>query len=173
MGDYNDFWFVNTRVQTTNLKRWFLWGILLFTFVGVCTAVCVRSFYRPIKTYTNNAKYPQVIVDEAKQTNENGYIKGIVKNDSENEIANQYIEFTFYSKHNVELGKEYIEIGTLKAQESKTYEVKFRYSNVDRFIINTINKDEKNSNEQDIENNSRNHNTLEQAALLGVALVFL
>lgn len=132
---YDDFWFVDTRVQTINLKRWFLWGILLFIFVGICTAVCIKSFYRPIKTYINNAEYLTVTVEEAKQTNANGYIKGTVKNPSDEEQKGKYICFTFYTKHDVEMGKEYVEIGNLGPQETKTYEAKFEYPNVERFVI--------------------------------------
>ena len=135
MGDYNDIWFVNTRTQTTNLKRWILWGGLLFVFVGVCTAVCVKSMYRPIRSYEIHAEYPTVTVDEAKQTSANGYIKGTVSNQSEDEINGKYIKFTFYTNNNVDIGKEYIEIGSLKPQETKTYEAKFRYQNVERFIV--------------------------------------
>ena len=51
MGDYNEIWFANTRVQTTNLKRWILWSVALVVFCTVATAVCVKSFYRPIEKY--------------------------------------------------------------------------------------------------------------------------
>ena len=135
MADYNDFWFVDTRVQTTNLKRWFLWGILLFIFVGICTFVCVKSFYQPIKNYDIQADNPVVTVEEAKKTNTNGYIKGTVTNKSETDLKGKYIKFTFYTKNEVDIGKEYIEIGTLKSQETKTYEAKFKYPNVERFVI--------------------------------------
>lgn len=135
MGDYNEIWFANTRVQTTNLKRWILWSVALVVFCTVATAVCVKSFYRPIEKYEINTQSPVVTVEEAKQTNSNGYIKGIVKNNTETEIKGKYIEFDFYTKNNVEIGKEYVEIGTLNAGEEKTYEAKFKYSNVERFVV--------------------------------------
>lgn len=135
MGDYNDFWFVDTRNQTTNLKRWFLWGILLFIFVGVCTFVCVQSMYQPIKSYDIQAENPVVKVEEAKKTNANGYIKGSVSNQTETELKGKYIKFTFYTKNDVDIGKEYVEIGNLKPQETKTYEAKFKYPNVERFVV--------------------------------------
>lgn len=142
MADYNQIWFADTRVQTRNLKRWFLWGISLFIFVSVCTAVCVKSMYQPIKFYEIQAEYPTITVDEAKKTNANGYIKGTVTNQGEEEINGKYIKFTFYTKNNVDIGKEYVEIGTLAPQETKTYNAKFKYPNVERFIINiTDNKE--------------------------------
>ena len=135
MGDYNDFWFVDTRVQTTNLKRWFLWGLLLFVFVGVCTVICVKSFYQPIKTFEIQDKEPTITVEEAKKTSTNGYVKGTVTNTSESELKGKFIKFTFYTKNNVDIGKEYIEIGSMQPQETKTYEAKFKYPNVERFIV--------------------------------------
>ena len=132
---YDDFWFIETRVQTTNLKRWFLWAILLFIFVTIGTIVGIKSMYRNMSNYEIQAESPIVTVDEAKQTNENGYIKGTVTNKNENDIEGKYIKFTFYTKNNINLGNEYIEIGKLQTQETKTYELKFRYSNVERFVV--------------------------------------
>ena len=77
---YNDFWFIETRDQTKNLKRWFLWGILLFAFVTVGSVICVKSMYQPIEKYEIQAENPIVKVDEAKRTNANGYIKGTINN---------------------------------------------------------------------------------------------
>jgi len=133
--EYNNFWFIDKRSQTNNLKRWFLMGLLLFIFVGICTAVCVKSMYQPIKQYEIQTQYPEVKVDEAKKTSANGYIKGSITNQSETELKGKYIKFTFYTKHDVDIGKEYIEIGTLAPKETKTYEVKFKYPNVEKFII--------------------------------------
>ena len=132
---YSDFWFIETRVQTTNLKRWFLWAVLLFAFVGICTYVCVNSMYLEIKEYKVLAEVPTVTVSEAKATNVNGYVKGTVTNQTETELNGKYIKFIFYAKDNSEIGIEYVEIGTLKPQETKTYEAKFRYPNVEKFIV--------------------------------------
>jgi len=132
---YGDFWFIETRVQTTNLKRWFLWAVLLFAFVGICTYVCVNSMYLEIKQYKIISEIPTVTVSEAKATNVNGYIKGSVANQTETELNAKYIKFIFYAEDNSEIGAEYVEIGTLKPHETKIYEVKFRYQNVEKFIV--------------------------------------
>lgn len=133
--DYNDFWFIETRNQTTNLKRWFLWGILLFVFVSVGVYFCIRSIYRTVDNYEIDAINPAVRVVEAKATNVNGYVKGEVKNLSQEEIRGKYIKFAFFTKNENNIGNEYIEIGNLAVGESKTYEVKFRYNNIERFVV--------------------------------------
>lgn len=132
---YSDFWFIDKRVQTTNLKRWFLWAVLLFAFVGICTYVCVNSMYLEITQYKILAEVPNITVTEAKATNVNGYVKGTVTNQTEAELNGKYIKFIFYAEDNSEIGTEYVEIGTLKPQETKTYEAKFRYPNVEKFIV--------------------------------------
>ena len=135
MADYNQFWFVDKRKQTRNLKRWFLIAVSLFVYVGICTVVCVKSMYQPIENYIIQAEYPKVTVDEAKKTNVNGYIKGNVNNQGDTDLKGKYIKFAFYTTDNENIGNEYIEIGELKAQQAKTYELKFRYQNIGSFII--------------------------------------
>lgn len=133
---YNDFWFIETRDQKKNIKRWFLWGILLFAFVSIGVFICTKSMYQPIEVFEIQTTMPAVKVDEAKATNVNGYVKGQIKNNSEEDMnSGKYIKFDFYTKKDVNVGSEYIEIGTLKSMESKTYEIKFRYDNVEKFII--------------------------------------
>ena len=138
MSDYNQFWFVETRVQTNNLKRWFLWAILIFLFVGIGTYVCVRSMYQPITDYEIQTQNPVIKVEVAKRTNVNGYIKGSITNIEESEMKGKYIEFTFYTENGIEIGKEHVEVGSIESKQTKTYEVNFRYPNVKRFIV-TIN----------------------------------
>ena len=135
MGDYNDKWFINTRVQTTNLKRWFLWGILLIVFVSLATAGYVNTFYSSIKSYEIQVENPTITVDEAKKTSVSGYVQGTITNNADETIENKYIKFTFYTKNETEMGSEYIEITSLEPQESKTYEVNFKYQNIEKFVV--------------------------------------
>ena len=132
---YDQFWFIETRDQKKNLKRWFLWGILLFAFVSVGTTLGMKTIYRTISNYEVQATIPEVTVQEAKTTNVNGYVRGVVKNNGLEELNGKYIKFAFYTKNEVNIGNEYIEIGTLKPDEAKTYEQKYRYNNVERFVI--------------------------------------
>ena len=46
---YDDFWFIDTRVQTRNLRRWLIWFILLFAFVTVGSIMAVKTMYKDIK----------------------------------------------------------------------------------------------------------------------------
>jgi len=139
---YEDFWFIETRDQKRNLKRWFLWLVLMFAFVTVGSILAVKTMYRPIEKFEVQTKMPAVRVIEAKKTNVNGYIKGEIKNNSTTELSGKYMKFAFYTDDDMNLGVEYIDIGTLKSLELKTYELQFRYENVDSFIITVVDEKE-------------------------------
>ena len=132
---YTDFWFVDTRVQTRNLRRYLIYFIIIFAFVSIGTFFTIKTMYHNISAYEILSTNPVVTVNEAKATNVNGYIKGEVRNESEEEISNKFLCFVLCKDNNEVIGLEYIEIGTLSAGESKTYELDFKRDNVNRFYI--------------------------------------
>lgn len=132
---YDDFWFIDTRVQTRNLRRWLIWFVLLFAFVTVGTIIAVKSMYQDIKVYEIRSDNPVVTVSEAKATNVNGYVKGEIKNNNSETMNNKYLCFVLCDKNNEVVGREYIEIGELKAKETKTYELQFKRDNIDTFYV--------------------------------------
>ena len=132
---YDDFWFIDQRVQTRNLRRWLIWFILLFAFVTVGTYMAVKTMYKDITAYEIRVSNPSVTITEAKATNVNGYIKGEIINNGSETISGGYLCFVLFNENFESVGNEYIEIGTLNPQETKTFEVKFKRDNVDRFIV--------------------------------------
>ena len=64
---YDDFWFIDTRVQTRNLRRWFIWFILLFAFVTIGSIVAIRTMYYDMTVYEIHPSNPIVTVSEAKR----------------------------------------------------------------------------------------------------------
>ena len=72
---YNDFWFIDTRVQTRNLRRWLIWFILLFAFVTIGSILAIKTMYKNIEVYPTQGENLDIAIAEAKATNVNGYIK--------------------------------------------------------------------------------------------------
>ena len=132
---YNDFWFVETRVQTNNLKRYLIYFIIIFAFVGIGTYMTVKAMYHDIQSYQINANNPTVTVSEAKATNVNGYIRGEVINEGKEDISDRYLLFLLCDENNKVISKEFIDIGTISVGQTKTYELKFREDNIDKFYI--------------------------------------
>ena len=132
---YDDFWFIDTRVQTRNLRRYLIWFILLFAFVTIGSILAIKSMYHDITSYEILSENPIVTVSEAKATNVNGYIKGEIRNESEEDVSNKYLCFMLCNENNDVIGTEYIEIGNLTSGQTKTYELQFKRDNIDRFYI--------------------------------------
>ena len=132
---YDDFWFIDTRVQTRNLRRWLIWFILLFAFVTVGTYFAVKTMYTDITEYSIRSGNPIITVNEAKATNVNGYIKGEVKNESEEDIRENYLCFLLCNADNDIIEKQYIEIGTISPNQTKTFELNFKRDNITRAYI--------------------------------------
>lgn len=132
---YNDFWFVETRIQTNNLKRYFLYFIIIFAFVSIGTYMAIKTMYKDIQAYEIQATNPTVTVSEAKATNVNGYIRGEVINEGEEDISDKYLLCLLCNKNNEVISREYINIGTVFAGQTKTYELKFKQDNVERFYV--------------------------------------
>ena len=139
---YDDFWFIDTRVQTRNLRRWLIWFVLLFAFVTIGSIIAVKSMYQEIKVYEIRSSNPVITVNEAKATNVNGYINGEIRNESEETISNKYLCFVLCNEDNEVIGKEYLEIDNLDSGESKTYELQFKRDNVDTFYVIVTDKQE-------------------------------
>lgn len=140
---YDDFWFIDTRVQTRNLRRYFIWFILLFAFVTIGSILAIKTMYQNISLIKIDSTTPTITVQEAKATNVNGYIKGELKNESENEINGKNLFFVLFDEDLKLVGTEYIEIDTIAAGETKSYELKFKRDNVDSFYVTVVNSENK------------------------------
>lgn len=135
---YDDFWFIDTRVQTRNLRRWLIWFILLFAFVTIGSILAIKSMYNDIDVYEIQSDSISVTVSEAKATNVNGYIKGEVKNEGQEDVNGKYLCFLLCNEDKEIKGIEYIEINDLTPGELKTYELKFKRDNIVGFYLITL-----------------------------------
>ena len=138
---YTDFWFIDTTVQTRNFRRYFIWFILLFAFVSIGSVMAIKSMYKDMTVYRIQDTNPAITVSDAKVTNVNGYIKGEIKNNSDESVTDKNLTFFLYNSDNELKATEYIDIGTLSAGQSKTYELKFKEDGIDRFLVAITNKD--------------------------------
>ena len=91
--------------------------------------------YKDIPGETINNGNPSITISEAKATNVNGYIKGEVKNEGEAETNKGFLCFLLCDKNNAVKGVEYIEVNSLAAGESKTYELKFKRDYITNFYV--------------------------------------
>ena len=114
-------------------------GVLFIIFSEYLIRVGLRNTYKTISGEIKSAS-PQITVTEAKVTDVNGYVQGKIKNTSEEGIEKIYIKLELYSKRDIKLGDKFLEITNLNSNEEKDFEIKFKYSNVDYYIITCVNE---------------------------------
>lgn len=108
--------------------------ILFIIFSEVMIRIGLRNTYKTISGEIKSVS-PQIIITEAKTTDINGYVNGKIKNNSEKDIEKINLKLELYSKRDIKLGEQNEEVENIKSGEEKEFEIKYRYSNVDHYII--------------------------------------
>lgn len=109
--------------------------ILFYIFSNVMINAFFKVSYTNITNYDINVTEAFVDVTEAKVSKRNGYINGIIKNNTDKIIENRYLKFSMLSKNGNVLGEKYVRIDKLEINQIRNFEVKFDYDNVKSFRI--------------------------------------
>lgn len=126
------------------MKKIAIWVLILvgiFILSDFLINVGLNSTYKDIKREDNNS---QIVVYQADATYVNGRIRGIIKN--ANEIQNKYLKIELYSKRDVLLGENYIEIQNTEKGETQPFELLFKAKDVANYKIEIV--DEKESGDE-------------------------
>ena len=115
--------------------KYFLIVVLFYVFSNIMINAFFKMSYKDMTGYQIDASPVFVDVTEAKATKRNGYINGIVKNNTEATVENKYLKVSMLSKNNNVLGEKYIKIDKIEPKELRKFEVKFDYDNVKTFKI--------------------------------------
>ncbi len=140
--------------------KYFLMVVLFFVFSNIMTRAFLKVSYSDLKDYEINVEEFFVEVTEAKASDRDGYIYGIIKNNTDNTIENKYLKVSMLSKYGDVLGEKYVEINKIESQQRKKFEVKFDYDKVKSFRIEvTDTKPEEVDIWQMIVNNTNDYTT--------------
>lgn len=126
------------------MDRMKTFGIYLLIFVGfyifstIAAYFYIQSTYETIDGDVIESNNITVIVEDAKSTIVNGYIKGNILNTTDIEVKSKYIKFDLISKRDNVILTKYIYIDELKAGETKEFNLSFRAENIKKFKIETV-----------------------------------
>lgn len=120
--------------------KYLLIVILFYVFSNIMINAFLKISYTNLSDYDINVSQAFVDITEAKASNRNGYIKGIIKNNTDVVIENQYLKFTMLSKKGNILGEKYVKIDKIEINELRNFEVKFDYDNVKSVKIEMTNE---------------------------------
>ena len=109
--------------------------IAFYVFSNIMISAFLKVSYTDMHDYEINVDQVFVDVSEAKTSKRNGYIKGIVKNNTDVTVENKYLKFSMLSKNGKVLGEKYIKIDKIEPEQLRKYELKFDYDNVKTFKI--------------------------------------
>ena len=112
-------------------KKVVFYGIVIVVFAIFTDCMIKVGLRNTYKTISGEIKQttPEIIMSEVKTTDVNGYAKGKIKNNLEKDIERTYIKLDLYSKRDVNLGTEYLEINNLKVGKEQEFEINYRYTN--------------------------------------------
>lgn len=113
----------------------FLAFALLFVFSNLVISALLKNSYTKIKDYNIDVTGLYVDVTEAKASNWNGNVKGVVKNNTEEVVENKYLKFNFMSKKDRLIGEKYVKIDRIEPGQLRNFEVDFDYDNIKTFKI--------------------------------------
>lgn len=136
------------------MKKFALYLLLLiafYLFSNFMINAFLKVSYSDMHGYSINIEAEKLFVDisEAKSSKRNGYINGMLKNNSNVNIENKYLKVTMLSRRNVSMGEKYVKIDKIEPGEVRKFEVKFDYDNVKTFKIDLV--DEKPEEEDFVE----------------------
>lgn len=121
------------------LKTFLIYALIIavvWIFSDIVIYMVINGTYKDKETKVYVSE-PQITVSESKATHINGYVKGSIKNNTQDIINNKYLKIDMYSKRDVNLGTKYIKIDNLPKDEVQEFEMWYEFTDVDYVIIRT------------------------------------
>ena len=121
------------------LLKYALWVVLFYIFSNIMIYLNIETTYQNIGRKDN---LPQITVYQAQATKINGRIKGRIYNSSEYRIKNKYLRIDLYSERDVFLGSKYIDVSTMRDDETRNFEEYFKVQDVDYYEMKFVDEKE-------------------------------
>lgn len=122
-----------SRLKT--LFKYVLWIVMFAILSEFLINVGLNSTYKQLERKDN---IEQVQIYQSEATIVNGRIRGLITNSSSNNLSGKYLEFDFYSKNDVLLGKKYIQVNDLQDKQTQSIELLFKLKNVVYYNISVV-----------------------------------
>ncbi len=127
------------------LKTFLTYLILVVAFFALSKfleAGFIRNMYKDMIgtvdgdfTYNGQAIYLDIVVNEAKSTNVNGYVDLTITNKANVDIEEAYLKVNLHSKSEVLAITKFMDIKDLKAGESRNYKLNFEGKYIKTYIV--------------------------------------
>ena len=123
-----------SRLKT--FAKYAIWLILFWILSDILIYYGVNSTYKNLKI--KNEIPSQVTIKNAEATKVNGRIKGTIANKEDSNMSGKYLKIDLYSDSGNLLATEYEEIGNLRVNEVKSFEIYFKMQDVKQYEVNIV-----------------------------------
>ena len=125
--------------------------IIFYLFVDLVAYIGMKNIYRDIVDYKILNSSPSIEIQESKATSANGYIKGVVKNNTDEKIEKIYMQIDCYNDRDSHIGTKYVKIENFNPGETKEFRINFKFAKVERYTINFTTGDLNKKIEEEVE----------------------
>lgn len=155
------------------LFKWLMIFIVCYLIVNILTFNVIKSSYKT-KDININFEQPKVEIYESKATITNGYVKGKITNNTNENLINKILKLDFISPRGVLMGTKYVDIPKLSSGMGVDFMSQFNFDNVDKIDVSFMDrKDVGDINKLDFSLDSlENNKTSWKLILLGVFIFF-
>lgn len=122
------------RLKT--FAKYLIWLILFWILSDILIYYGINSTYKDLKNRSELSN--QITIEYAEATKVNGRIKGKVANKEENDLSGKFLKIDLYSENGILLGTDYQEIGALRENEVKGFEVYFKRQDVKEYEVSFV-----------------------------------
>lgn len=119
--------------------KYFIIFVLVYFLVDIVSVQVMKSSYLKKEFITDSN---EIEIAESRATITNGYVKGKIKNNTNNDFEERYLKLDFFSPRGVNLGTKFVKINPLKVGEEQEFESKFNFDNVDHINGEILNKEQ-------------------------------
>ncbi len=117
--------------------KYFLAFVIVYILVDIGTYLSIKSTYIA-RNYEVQIGTPKVEISEMKSTVLNGYVKGTLTNDTDLVITGRALRLDFYTKRGVLAGTKFVKIDNLLQGETKEFESRFNFDNVNSLKVSIV-----------------------------------
>ena len=124
----------------SRLKTFIIYALIIigfYFFSNVLIFFSVKGSYNNINGEVLTTA-PDIEIQEAKATYINGYVDGIINNNTETKIENKYIKIDIFSERNVKLGTKYVNIENLDVDQTQEFHMGYRLTDSFRYEISFV-----------------------------------
>lgn len=124
-----------SRMKT--FRTYLILFLLFYVFVSFMSYEFVKSTLTDMKDYQIEAENLKIEVAEAKSSKVSGYVKGKIKNTSNNITETLYIKIELISNTGNIITSKYVDVSNMQPEEEREFNTKFNAENIESFKITT------------------------------------